>query len=187
MTGRSSKATTVQPFQEFKLENDHCTQISHFETEFSSVIAFTSMKGYLTGLDLRSNKTIWSYKSPSHFGNLSAMAIDKNRNWIQLGTHRGVLTLFDIRFHVNTTSWRHPSKGRINQLDRYSLLPQGNSNANISKCVIMSVQNKSNELSVWDVDSKQCYQVWTSLKNEIGSVQEEFDSIYGDGFTVRDY
>ena len=183
MSGRNVKPS-ASVFQQYQLHDDFCTKLAHFESEFSSTIALSTIKGELKGLDLRSSKEVWSYKCPPHLGNLTAMCVDKNRNWILLGTHRGVLTLFDVRFQANTASWRHPSCKKINQLERYCIQPQGKPQANISKSIIISVQNKANEISVWDVDTKQCFQVWGTSKDDMNSSQEEIDAVYGDGFTV---
>ncbi|KAI8913494.1 hypothetical protein EDD86DRAFT_245126 [Gorgonomyces haynaldii] len=147
------------------LKDDHLTHLTHFDTFSESVLVYTTFKGQIQALDLRSMNIVWSAKSPPHYGTITSMANDPKRDWLLTGTHRGVLSLFDIRFGVNLESWRHPLSMPIVQMERYPA----------SSCQIaMSVQGIESELSVWDIERQKCLQLWTkSLSQTDFHLEEE--------------
>jgi phosphoinositide-3-kinase regulatory subunit 4 len=169
------------------LNDEYCSILHHYDAEFSSLLLFASNKGNTMAVDLRSMDSVWKFSPSPHWGNVTSLTIDKHRNWALMGTHRGVLCLFDTRFQVPLSIWQHPSKGKICQLSPYTLLPQGKPTANTAKSVCMSVQNKVNEISVWDVDSLECHQIWCSIRDELNDSSTDLDKYYGNGVSVTHF
>lgn len=92
-------------FRKILLENDCATCLNHYDTENESLLVFGTSKGKLVALDLRSMKVAWSYKSPSNYGRITSLFIDHKKNWAMTGTHRGVLSLWDVRFKLPLVSF----------------------------------------------------------------------------------
>ena len=144
--------------------NDSVKNIGHYDTDSESLLVYTTANGIFTAMDLRSMKPAWSFQSPSHYGDLSALALDSRKKWAVTGTHRGVVTLWDIRYQLCMKSWAHPSRCKISQLDPFSFL--GRASTSIS----VSVDNAASEVSVWDSSTGICHEAWCVLDKDRKSV-----------------
>jgi phosphoinositide-3-kinase, regulatory subunit 4 len=103
------------------MNNTHATHIEHFENENQSVLVFASSNGKISGLDLRSMKIVWEMQSPANYGDISSLLLGGNRSWIMTGTHRGVLSLYDIRFNILLVGLSKPRILGVILLDHVSI------------------------------------------------------------------
>lgn len=117
-----------------------------------SILIFTTTKGGIYALDLLTMEIVWKFQNPKSYGVITAMTIDKMNTWLLVGTMSGILTLYDLRFQIPLKSWLHPSKSRISVL----LLNQ-DPRAEDRQVIIGSGKN---EVSVWDIVSLQCTEVF---------------------------
>jgi phosphoinositide-3-kinase regulatory subunit 4 len=177
---QSTKYTNCKFMNRLTLVDDYATHVSHQETEYSSLLVYATKKGILSAVDIRSMKEAWTFTPPPHYGEITSMVMDKNHSWLFCGTHRGVLSLWDVRFGVNTNSWQHPSKSAISKLSLYPLAPQGKPHMN-NKTICMAVDNGVQEISVWDVETRECHQVWCVLGEEGADSESKLNSMYGNG------
>ena len=182
--GRATRYDSYSPITALTLNDDYATMVAHHDTENSSLLIYGTKKGYLTAIDLRSMKAAWSFEPPPHYGQLTSMITDRAQTWIMAGTHRGVLALWDTRFSIMVKSWQHPSKRAISKLDLYPIAPQGKPFINTSKLVCMSVENEAKEISVWDIESAECHQVWSAFGSDESDPIGKANSIYGNNFKV---
>ena len=180
------KYDSYTPITAITLKDDYATMINHYETENASLLVYATRKGQITAIDLRSMKAAWSFEPPPHYGFLTSMVCDRNHSWVMAGTHRGVLALWDTRFSLMVKSWQHPSKSPINKLDLYSLPLQGRPNSASSKSVCMAVENFAREISVWDIETAKCHQLWCVMGFEDGGQDPsvKINSFYGENFQV---
>ena len=72
-------------------------------------------KGPVLGWDLRSAR-LNEMPLVLGFGSVSCMAISTDGDWLCLGTHRGVIAVFDLRFNFLVTALRHPRSCAIHRL-----------------------------------------------------------------------
>lgn len=91
------------------------------------------------------NVTIHSFHE---IGVITAIVIDLLRAWLLVGTNRGVLTLWDLRFMIAIKFWVHPSKSRISRLIVH---PEPHHPSHGGKVTIASSKN---EVCVWDLEMK---------------------------------
>ncbi|KAJ3269450.1 Serine/threonine-protein kinase [Terramyces sp. JEL0728] len=175
-----TKYVKYKPVKSITLQDDYATKVSHYDTDNSSLLVFTTKRGIFSAWDLRCMQQVWSFTPPPHYGEITSMAIAKNHTWAMIGTHRGVLSLWDLRFSMNAKVWQHPSKGSIRQLDLYGLSVQGQQGQS-PKSVIMSVENTGGEISVWDVETQKCHQVWFVMNDDQNETQMDIDKLYGNG------
>lgn len=82
------------------------------------------------------------------------MVIDPLKAWLLVGTNRGVLTLWDLRFMIAIRSWVHPSKSRISRL---VIHPEPHPSSRGGKVIVASGKN---EVSVWDIEHVECREVF---------------------------
>jgi phosphoinositide-3-kinase regulatory subunit 4 len=134
-------------------EKDSIQAMDQFSAELSSPLIFVTDKNAVYGHDLRLKNTAWVLQVPPKYGVVTAMAVDKiNHAWITLGTHKGILTVLDIRFQIPLKSWLHPSQSPIQRLTQipHHERPQGDS--------VMCAAGR-NELTVWDLQRSLCTEV----------------------------
>ncbi|KAJ3355671.1 Serine/threonine-protein kinase, partial [Kappamyces sp. JEL0680] len=177
----ATKYTSYTPVSALSLQDDYATIISHHETDNSSLLVYASKKGLVTAIDLRSMKPAWSFEPPPHYGQLTSMVCDRFHSWVMAGTHRGVVCLWDVRFSIMVNSWQHPSKTAIGKMDLYTMPPQGRPAASTAKTVCMSVENSVKEISVWDIETPSCYQMWCTMGLNEVEPEANIDGLYGEG------
>jgi phosphoinositide-3-kinase, regulatory subunit 4 len=179
---QSTKYTNCKTVNQLELTDDYATHMLHQETDFSSLLVYATKKGIISAVDIRSMKEVWSFHPPPHYGEITSLVMDKAHSWLYTGTHRGILSLWDIRFGVNTHSWQHPSKSSISQLLLYPLVPQGKpTGSSSSKTICMAVDNDVQEISVWDIETQECHQVWCVLGEEGVDSESKLNTLYGNG------
>ncbi|KAF9438121.1 Serine/threonine-protein kinase [Entomortierella beljakovae] len=111
-------------------------------------------------LDDESAMTIEHFNTVVRIGVITSMVIDPLKAWLLVGTNRGVLTLWDLRFKIALRSWVHPSKSRISRL---VIHPEQHAPNNGGKVIIASGKN---EVSVWDIEKLECREVFGVRKTD---------------------
>lgn len=117
-----------------------------------SILMFATTKGNIYALDLLTMEIIWKLQNPKSHGIITAMTMDRLNTWLLVGTMRGILTMYDLRFQIPLKSWLHPSKSRI------SALVLNHDPRTENKHVMIAAGR--NEVSVWDIVTLQCVEVF---------------------------
>jgi phosphoinositide-3-kinase, regulatory subunit 4 len=113
-------------------------------TNLSRVVAF----------DLRSMEILFSLQNPPHHGTPTCFCIDKSRRtWLLLGTSRGILDLWDLRFLLRLKAWGLPPYNGIKRLHVHPTRGHG-------KWVCVAGGTSHGEITVWDIDKLQCREVY---------------------------
>ncbi|KAH6570246.1 hypothetical protein BASA60_007850 [Batrachochytrium salamandrivorans] len=150
------------------LKGEYATIVNHSESDTESLLVYGTTRGCLRALDLRTMKEAWSFQVPPHYGALTAMTVDTRKMWVLAGTHRGALSLWDIRFQLCIKAWAHPSRTPINKLSNYSHRSQSRAGMNAGgKLVAMAVGTATDEVSVWNISTGECAEVFC-VTNESG-------------------
>ncbi|RUS35036.1 hypothetical protein BC938DRAFT_476587 [Jimgerdemannia flammicorona] len=161
-TSSTPKYGKCQTVRKYQLIDEYAVAILHYNTEpedwnaeTKSILLFATSQGNIYALDLRSMRVLWKLKNQSSHGVITSMVCDRRRAWLLVGTTRGILTLYDIRFQIALRSWVHPSKSRISRLLLHPSLGRG---------VIIAAGR--NEVSVWNIgDKAECKEVF-GVKDE---------------------
>lgn len=80
------------------------------------------------------------------------MVTDRLHTWLLVGTTRGILTLYDLRFQIPLRSWLHPSKSRISRM-----MLNHDPRAESKQVIIASGKN---EISIWNIVDLKCLDVY---------------------------
>ncbi|OUM58464.1 hypothetical protein PIROE2DRAFT_16254, partial [Piromyces sp. E2] len=164
--GSHLKYGKFERVREMVLEDgEYITNINHYNTELESVVVMSSSQGNICGFDLRTMKIVWKLDTSPNFGYVSAFAINPSNYWLCSGTSKGVMTLWDIRFSLPVSTWAHPSLAKINKMKLFPSTTSPDKNyLSESKQVLCAIDNDNNELSSWNVETKQCTEIWYSEK-----------------------
>ncbi|KAG0258767.1 Serine/threonine-protein kinase [Actinomortierella ambigua] len=143
--GKYGKCETVR---RIALEDEYPVIMEHYNA------VFATNRGSIQGVDLSTTRLVWEVQNELSHGVITAMVIDPQKTWLLVGTNRGVLTLWDLRFKIALRSWVHPSKSRISRL---VIHPEQHSHHRSGKVIIAAGKN---EVSVWDIEHGECLEVF---------------------------
>ncbi|KAI8594057.1 hypothetical protein BDZ88DRAFT_402446 [Geranomyces variabilis] len=180
-TGTTTRYTGYRPVRTIKLENDYALLLDHYETETQSNLIYATAKGLICGLDLRTMTESWSLQSPPYFGQVTSMLLDQQRTYLISGTHRGVFTIWDLRFGLRVKSFAHPSRRRIHLMHWWAAEA-----ATRTTTIAAAVEGNTNEISVWDINTGECKQVWCAVAGSTAgrNVEQEMHDVYGNGLQM---
>ena len=158
------------------LEHEYVSHMDHLEIDPHSLLILVTNSGHIRGIDLRTMKQVWNLIHPPHYGAITAILSNKRGHWLLTGTNRGVLCLWDMRFKIVLKAWRHPNQSRIHKLS--SFIMDGQSATPLKLVSIATSQ----EVSVWDISSTECTQLWISLNpsESLSDPQDILQRIYGE-------
>eukprot|EP01118_Nematostelium_gracile_P001600 TRINITY_DN11662_c0_g1_i1.p2 TRINITY_DN11662_c0_g1~~TRINITY_DN11662_c0_g1_i1.p2 ORF type:complete len:387 (-),score=48.99 TRINITY_DN11662_c0_g1_i1:8-1168(-) len=145
--------TGVSTIKNLDIMEGSIVGLEHYNFDFSSLLVLGTTAGKIRGFDLRSRNEAFILKNFPHLGLLSTFTVEPGRNWLVTGTTSGYFTLWDMRFNIPVKTWRHPTKSRISKLGNYRFMRN-------SPWIFSSVVGNPNEISVWDVESTNCRQLF---------------------------
>ena len=105
--------------------------MQHFNGEVASVLMYATRSGGLHGWDFRSSREALYFRLGPELGLTTALAVAPDRSWAVVGTSRGFVALWDLRYNLLCRLWQHSSAGPIWKLAcSKSLLRTGGSGTN---------------------------------------------------------
>jgi len=108
----------------------------------------------IISFDLRTMEILFTLQNPPHHGTPTCFCIDKSRRtWLLLGTSRGILDLWDLRFLLRLKAWGLPPYNSIKRLTVHPTRGHG-------KWVCVAGGTSHGEITVWDIDKLQCREVY---------------------------
>ncbi|KAI3641947.1 hypothetical protein MIR68_000057 [Amoeboaphelidium protococcarum] len=118
------------------------------------IFAIASDCNTVNGWDIRCDRSIWTFKNPSYLGYISSMCADSLfSSWLTLGTDRGVISCWDIRFMANCQTWLHPSQQKIEKMVSYK-------SYSAQRCKRIFCSAGENELALWDLERGEYREVF---------------------------
>ncbi|OAQ30331.1 ARM repeat-containing protein [Linnemannia elongata AG-77] len=170
-SGKYGKCETVR---KITLNNEYAVTMEHYHTESQSLLVYATNRGNIYALELGTMRPAWQLSNNISHGVITAMVIDRRKSWLLVGTNRGVLTLWDLRFMISIRSWVHPTKSRISRLV-IQPPPQLNGEKPIDYKDRIIVASGKNEVSVWDIEQNECLEIF-GVRNADDKKALSFDS-----------
>ncbi|KAG0266360.1 Serine/threonine-protein kinase [Mortierella polycephala] len=164
--GKYGKCEAVR---KISLDNEFVVTMEHYNTESQSLLVYATNRGNIYAMELGMMRPAWQLKNNVSHGVITAMVVDHQKAWLIVGTNRGVLTLWDLRFMIAIRSWVHPSKSRISRL---VIHPEPHPPSRGGKVIIASGRN---EVSVWDIETVECREIF-GVRNADEKKALPFDS-----------
>ena len=144
--------------------------IQHFNSDTASIIIYATLRGIIHGWDLRSSKETFKYSMSPELGYPSCMTLAPDRNWLCIGTSKGYLCVWDLRYNILCKIWRHSSNGPIHKIACCKTALKGshlfgfNANSSIGEGVFLSVAAGQNEAAIWSIpDGGECLKCFRSI------------------------
>jgi phosphoinositide-3-kinase regulatory subunit 4 len=134
------------------------------------------MKGYVHGWDLRGSLEAFNFYIRPELGFTTAIAVDPDRNWLIIGTSRGYLTLWDIRFNIMSKLWRHSSHSPIHKIVCLNPLPRNRGDViPVTDGAYVFVAAGNNETAVWGLpEGGECFKCFRSMTVTGQSLKESY-------------
>ena len=123
-------------------------------TNLSRVVAF----------DLKDMSELYSFTNPLHHGIPLCFCISHKHEWLLLGTSKGVVDFWDLRFTLRLKSWGWLGQGGkpILRVNIYPYRGKG-------KWVSVLGGSAEGEVTVWDLDKWICREVFRVDRSNTGS------------------
>jgi phosphoinositide-3-kinase regulatory subunit 4 len=95
---------------------EHAVWLEHHHTESASTLLVATNASAVHGVDLRTMATAFTLRCPPRHGAPTCLCVDRAGQWLLVGTARGALHLWDLRFRLRLRSWRFEAGGAIHKL-----------------------------------------------------------------------
>jgi len=90
--------------------------VQHFSSDVASVLTYCTLGGKLHSWDLRSSQEPFSYDIRPELGFPTSMTASPDRNWMCIGTSKGFIGLWDVRYNTMCQLWKHSAGVPIQRL-----------------------------------------------------------------------
>lgn len=158
--------------------------LRHFDTATQSILAVAMANDIVHGCDIRSRKEAWCCRLPSSLGVITAMEVCPGSTSILVGTDRGCVALYDIRFNLITACWRHSGRAPVSVLYPYvtlglrsASLPLGSQSSSsqqqppvqVSVCrqLAVGIGTGEDETSFWNLETGTCLRILRNLPEKV--------------------
>ncbi|GAA5903427.1 ubiquitin-binding serine/threonine protein kinase VPS15 [Sporobolomyces salmoneus] len=125
LSGTMPKYSKPALIRQYKVDekDDFVTCLASYNTQTTNNLVFGTSLSTISILDVRTMRSLHTFKNPRHLGPITSICIDRKHLWLVAGTASGTLTLWDLRFGLLLRSWSigarriekialHPSKGK---------------------------------------------------------------------------
>ncbi|KAI9297523.1 ARM repeat-containing protein [Neoconidiobolus thromboides FSU 785] len=161
-TGKYSKCYGILGIKLKNNERVVCMQhIGGIDMKQNVLIMATNLS-HIFGFDLNLNKVIYKLKIPLNHGNITSILINPSNNWLLVGSDKGMIDLFDLRYliYLKNESFNHPSKLSIKKLIYYK------------NQQIWILAGKNNDISLWDISNQECKMVIMACSPSVHQLSE---------------
>ena len=129
---------------------EYAVWLSHYRTSSSqSILLAATNKGRILAIDLKNMEILHSMNNPVHHGTPTTFCVDRKRHWILVGTNRGILDLWDLRFKLHLRSFGIQTDSKIDRILIHPTKGHG-------RWVMVAA---GGEITVWDIEKVVCREV----------------------------
>lgn len=139
------------------LTDEYAIVLDFYANDLQSILVCLTSAGIIYAWDFRTNVLLWRLEVPPHLGCAMTLVLDTTKfSWLAVGTMRGVICTWDLRFQIIVKSWMHPAQAPINCL--------GVCTGVNSTTVQLMISCGVNEISAWDLDTAECRVVYNACE-----------------------
>lgn len=162
-----SEYTGMSTVQNIERSEGAVVKIDHFESLSSSqsLIVYATDAGNIHGWDLRAKREAWRLQSKPELGLISTFFLSPTRQWMTVGTNRGFVASWDIRFRVPFREWRLPDQSVVHQMSAAGL---SNDGAPTSAFVAAG----PGDFAEWNLEACRCTKLYRILSERTSKLPE---------------
>ena len=152
--GDASKYGRLRLLRECQLPNDeHAVWLDHAKIESSSMLLIATNLSRILAIDLTTMEILYTLINPLHHGRPTCFCVNHDQGWLVVGSSKGVLDLWDLRFQLRLDAWTLAGGAPIRRLLTSPFHPEG-------RKVFLTGGTKHADVTVWDLDDGSCSEVF---------------------------
>ncbi|KAG7390614.1 phosphoinositide-3-kinase, regulatory subunit 4 [Phytophthora boehmeriae] len=159
-SGGNVQATGLK---ELRANNSAVMGIDYLNNVTESLLIYATRDGKIHAWDLRMRREAWTLTISPELGYVTCMTHSLDVSWFAVGTSRGFLCLWDLRFLVLIRIWRHSSHRAIHRLQPCLGLPNTLPLDETSVPLVFVAAGDS-EVAVFDLSIGACRAVFRTLE-----------------------
>ena len=165
--GDTAKYGKLKVLRQYSLpEGEYAVWLEHIKADTKSLLIVATNTSRVLAIDLRDMQILYTLENPVQHGTPTCFCIDGKGRWLLVGTTHGVLDLWDLRFHLRINSWGLPGGTAIHRLMVHPFHGKHH-------WVTVAGGTGQTELTVWDVETAQCREVYRAAAGR-GTSQEHY-------------
>ncbi|KAL3917973.1 MAG: hypothetical protein SGILL_004459, partial [Bacillariaceae sp.] len=142
--------------------------VNQFNTSGASIVTYATQAGRVHSWDLRSAKEPFCLYNHQDTGFITSMAVGSDRHWAIVGTNRGFISLWDLRFQQQMKLWHHSRSSPIDRLATSFVPPPqswiGKTYSNIDSRPYIFAASGPNECAMFDALSGHCSECFRTVE-----------------------
>ncbi|KAL9061332.1 MAG: hypothetical protein Q9162_000206 [Coniocarpon cinnabarinum] len=150
------KYNKVRLLRSWRIPGDgsYAIWLEHLKTRSSNTLFMATNRGKIHALNIDTMSMNYTLEVPSHHGMPTCFCVARDEpKWLLLGTSKGVLDLWDLRFHVRLHSLQFPAEQPITRISPHP-------NEDEIEKVLISGGLDSPEVTEWSIQNFNCMATW---------------------------
>lgn len=146
------------------------SQLASYTNAIEHVLICATSGGTVRGTDLRARRETFRFQLDVELGFVTSMALGPENIWLVVGTSRGFLVLYDVRFSVVVRTWLHSSCQPIE-----ALVVAGGANRaedNYSRPRVFVAAGENSQVGLFDVGEGSLSYVFRGFGHQQGSAEQ---------------
>lgn len=156
--------------KEIRTENSAVMVIDYLNNVSESLLIYATRNGEIHAWDLRMRQEAWKLEISPELGYITCMTHSLDVSWFAVGTSRGFICLWDLRFLVLIRIWRHSSHRAIHRLKPCLGLPNTLSLEETSVPLVF-VAAGDGEVAVFDLSIGACRAIFRTLQAQASEAE----------------
>ena len=159
----SPKYGRLRVMREYQLpKGEHAVWVDHAKTEAYSLLHLATNNSRIVALDLRNMAELYTLTNPVHHGTPTCFCVNHKQGWLVLGTSRGILDLWDLRFRLRLQAWGLAGGTQIKRVLVSPFRSHG-------RRVCVTGGTRQADVTVWDLEKGECCEVFRASVAKTGS------------------
>ncbi|RYG67607.1 WD40 repeat domain-containing protein, partial [archaeon] len=143
--------------------------VQHYNTDVCSVLVYATQSGGVHGWDLRCPEPVFRLGLRPELGYATSMTVAPDRQWISVGSSKGYLALWDLRYNTMSSLYQHSSASPLHRLAcckavRNLSSTQAGLGLSSTEGAYVFIATNNNEAAVFGLpEGGECYKCFRSL------------------------
>ncbi|KAG3100182.1 hypothetical protein PI125_g14804 [Phytophthora idaei] len=156
--------------KELRANNSAVMALDYLNNVTEALLLYATRDGKIHAWDLRMRREAWTLSISCELGYVTCITHSLDVSWLAVGTSRGFLCLWDLRFLVLIRIWRHSSHRAIHRLQPCLGLPN-TLPLDETSVPLVFVAAGDGEVAVFDLSIGACRAVFRTLEAQASEAE----------------